>query len=45
MDHVVLFLTINFEPYLASITSEAIATAIYFIVIILGVKITGLFKD
>jgi len=39
------FLTINFEPYLASLTSEAIATAIYFIVVILGVKITGLFKE
>lgn len=38
-------LSIAYEPYLASLTSEAIATIVYMLVVTLGVKMTGLFKD
>ena len=39
------FLTINYDPYLASIVSQGISTIIYMIVVNLGVKITRLYKD
>jgi len=39
------FLTINYDPYLASITSQGISTIIYMIVLNLIVKITRLYKD
>ena len=39
------FLTINYDPYLASITSQGISTIIYMIVVNLSVKITRLYKD
>jgi hypothetical protein len=39
------FLTINYDPYLASIASQAISTIIYMIVLNLTVKITRLYKD
>jgi len=39
------FLTINYEAYLASITSQVISTIIYLIVINLSVKMTRLYKD
>lgn len=39
------FLVINYDPYLASITSQGISTIIYMIVINLSVKITRLYKD
>ncbi|MFB5623933.1 MAG: hypothetical protein ACE5RP_03330 [Nitrosopumilus sp.] len=39
------FLTINYDPYLASITSQGISTIIYMIVLNLTVKITRLYKD
>ena len=38
-------LTINYDPYLASIVGQVISTIIYMIVINLSVKITRLFKD
>jgi hypothetical protein len=38
-------LTINYDPYLASIVSQAISTIIYMIVLNLTVKITRLYKD
>jgi hypothetical protein len=38
-------LTINFDPYLASIVSQGISTIIYMIVVNLSVKITRLYKD
>ena len=39
------FLTINYDPYLASIGSQGISTIIYMIVLNLIVKITRLYKD
>jgi len=39
------FLTINYDPYLASIVSQGISTIIYMIVLNLTVKITRLYKD
>ncbi len=39
------FLTINYDPYLASITSQGMSTIIYMIVLNLTVKITRLYKD
>ncbi|MEJ2260695.1 MAG: hypothetical protein P8X83_03420 [Nitrosopumilaceae archaeon] len=39
------FLSINYDPYLASIISQVISTVIYMIVINLSVKITRLYKD
>ena len=39
------FLTINYDPYLASIASQGISTIIYMIVVNLSVKISRLYKD
>jgi thiamine transporter ThiT len=39
------FLTINYDPYLASIASQGMSTIIYMIVLNLTVKITRLYKD
>jgi len=39
------FLSINYDPYLASIVSQGISTIIYMIVLNLTVKITRLYKD
>ena len=39
------FLTLNYDPYLASIASQGISTIIYMIVVNLIVKITRLYKD
>ena len=39
------FLTINYDPYLASIASQGISTIIYMIVPNFTVKITRLYKD
>ena len=39
------FLSINYEPYLASILSQVISTVIYMAVVNLSVKMTRLFKD
>ena len=39
------FLTINYDPYLASIASQGISTIIYLIVINLSVKKMRLYKD
>ncbi|MGY5148843.1 MAG: hypothetical protein ACW9W3_02150 [Candidatus Nitrosopumilus sp. bin_68KS] len=39
------FLTINYDPYLASIASQGISTIIYMVVVNLSVKITRLYKD
>ena len=39
------FLSINYDPYLASIISQVISTIIYMIVVNLSVKMTRLFKD
>jgi len=39
------FLTINYDPYLASIASQGISTIIYLIVLNAIVKITRLYKD
>jgi len=39
------FLTLNYDPYLASITSQGISTIIYMIVLNLIVKITRLYRD
>ena len=39
------FLTVNYDPYLASIASQGISTIIYMIVLNLTVKITRLYKD
>ena len=39
------FLTISYDPYLASIVSQSISTVIYMIVVNLNVKITRLYKD
>lgn len=39
------FLTINYDPYLASITSQGMSTIIYMVILNLSVKITRLYKD
>ncbi len=39
------FLTINYDPYLASIVSQGISTIIYMIVLNLSVKISRVYKD
>jgi hypothetical protein len=39
------FLSINYDPYLASIISQVISTIIYMIVVNLVVKMTRLYKD
>lgn len=39
------FLTVNYDAYLASITSQVISTIIYLVVINLSVKMTRLYKD
>ena len=39
------FLTLNYDPYLASIASQGISTIIYMIALNLIVKITRLYKD
>ncbi len=39
------FLTINYDAYLASITSQVISIIIYLVVINLSVKMTRLYKD
>ena len=39
------FLTISYDPYLASIASQGISTIIYMVVLNLIVKITRLYKD
>ena len=38
-------LTIEYDPYIASIVSQGISTIVYMIVINLSVKLTRLFKD
>ena len=38
-------LTINYDPYLASIVSQGLSTIVYMIVVNLSVKITRLYKD
>jgi len=39
------FLTVDYEPYLASIIGQAIAVAIYLVIINFLVKITKWYKD
>ncbi|MHA7648041.1 hypothetical protein [Nitrosopumilus sp. S4] len=39
------FLTINYDPYLASIVSQGLSTIIYMLVVNFIVKITRLYKD
>ena len=39
------FLTIDYDPYLASIASQGISTIIYLIILNVIVKITRLYKD
>ncbi|MGY5151426.1 MAG: hypothetical protein ACW9XA_04065 [Candidatus Nitrosopumilus sp. bin_6a] len=39
------FLTINYDPYMASIVSQGMSTIIYMVVLNLTVKITRLYKD
>lgn len=39
------FLSLNYDPYLASIISQVISTCIYMIVVNLSVKMTRLFKN
>ena len=39
------FLTLQYDPYLASIISQSIATIVYMIVVNLSVKLTRLYKD
>lgn len=39
------FLSINYDPYLASITSQVISTIIYMIVVNLSVKLTRVYKN
>lgn len=39
------FLTIDYDPYLASVTSQSISTVIYMISINVIVKLTRLYKD
>lgn len=38
-------LTINYDPYLASIISQGISTIVYMVVVNLSVKLTRLYKD
>ena len=38
-------LTIEYDPYIASLVSQGISTIVYMIVINLSVKLTGLYKD
>ena len=38
-------LTINYEPYLASIVTHAIAAIVYLLIVNLGVYLTKLYKD
>ena len=38
-------LTLNYDPYLASIVSQGLSTIVYMIVVNLSVKITRLYKD
>ena len=39
------FLSINYDPYLASIISQVISTIIYMIVVNLSIKLTRVYKD
>lgn len=39
------FLTIDYDPYLASIVSHVISTIIYMIILNLSIKMTRLYKD
>lgn len=39
------FLTINYDPYLASIISQSISTVVYMIVINMSIKLTRLYKN
>ena len=39
------FLTINYDPYLASIASQVISTIIYMIVVNLSIKLTRVYKS
>jgi len=39
------FLDLNFEPYIASLSSEAISIVVYLFVVTFSGKIVGLFKD
>ena len=39
------FLTIDYDPYIASITSQGISTVVYMVVLNLSVKITRLYKN
>ena len=39
------FLTINYDPYLASVASQGLSTIIYMIILNLTVKVTRLYKD
>ena len=39
------FLDLNYEPYIASLSSEAISTVCYLFVVTFSGKIVGLFKD
>ncbi len=39
------FLNIDIEPYLASLTSEAISLASYMVVVTISAKLTGLYKE
>ena len=39
------FLTIDYDPYLASIISQSISATIFLIVVNLNVKLVGLYKD
>jgi hypothetical protein len=39
------FLTINYDPYLASIASQSVSTIIYMLVLNLSVKITKLYNN
>lgn len=38
-------LTENYDPYLASLTSQSISTTIYLVVVNLSIKLTRLYKD
>ena len=38
-------LTIDYDPYIASITSQVIATIVYMVVVNLSIKLTRLFRD
>ena len=39
------FLTLDYDPYIASITSQGISTVVYMVVLNLSVKITRLYKN